>query len=80
MEEIKDGVKGAPTPTIRLYPKQDFLTDPPYVKEATRELSADELGVPELGELIPEDVEAGDEASETFDWWQVEELSEQKKV
>jgi len=80
MEEIKDGVKGAPAPTIQLYPKYAFLIDPPYVEGEDPELTAEELGIPMLGEPIPEDVEGGEEAPETFDWWQVKEPLEQKKV
>jgi len=64
MEELKDGKKGAPTPSFKFYDKsEDF-----QVKTAIEEerlpsgLSSDQI--PELGDPIPENLEGLEE-----DWW-----------
>ncbi len=79
MEEIKDGVKGAPTPSMQLYPKHGFQTDPPFEKSEEGELTDEYLGVVQYGEPIPENLKAEEEEYTGFDWWQIDEPVTEKK-
>ena len=65
MEEIKDGVKGPPTPSFTLYAKSRFLSETPMAI-GDEELEAEtQAGAEEAGEAGGED-----------DWW-VEELGDE---
>ena len=73
MEEIKEGEKGAPMPSMMLYPKWEFLSDPPYDDEKDEEGEEDK-GIPQLGEPIPEDLSDLEEDKISMeDWWEIEE-------
>ena len=62
-EEMKDGPKGAPTPSFNLYPKAGFMGDP-AVGKAKEELPAADVSSKEsISEVVP----AQDEESE--EWW-----------
>jgi len=69
VEELKDGEKGAPLPSMLLYSKWEFFTDAPYEKSKDEEGSLEESWIPRLGEPIPEDLEGGEEALSLEDWW-----------
>ena len=75
VEEVKDGIKGAPTPSFDHFPDEKFHLDPPIDKEDKENLDLEE---PLLDDdsLIP----AADEESES-DWnaWLEEEENEFKK-
>ena len=73
MEEIKDGEKGAPAPSMERYPQSGFLSKPPVVGESRAPEKKDSGGgaIPNLGEPIPED--QGVDTDEEIQW---EELSE----
>ena len=62
LEEMKDGPKGAPTPSFNLYPKARFMTDPPVgeVKEEPPSSVSDKEEVSEVSV-------SSDKESE--DWW-----------
>ena len=68
MEEIKDGVKGAPQPVWTLYSKGTFLSDPPVeaaqVAEAAKILQDK---IPVVGEPVPENLNEH-ESSEEAGW------------
>lgn len=64
MEEMKDGPKGAPTPSFNLYPKAGFMTDPAV--EVAKEEAALETETPDQ-EQVTEVSAAEDE--EAGDWW-----------
>ena len=80
MEELKEGEKGAPTPSFEHYSKEEFLVDPP-VSEVEEAPSTEQLNeIPEWGEPIPEDLSEsepepgsepsqGEEDEKTIDWW-----------
>ena len=63
MEEMKGGPKGAPAPSMNLYPKEQFLTDPPVerAKEEAGGKAAEEEKVPAAEEVSTDD--------ESEDWW-----------
>lgn len=56
IEESKDGPKGAPSPSFKLYERAGFLTDSPVAPESEEELSE------KAAETLPEE-----QLSE--DWW-----------
>lgn len=80
-EEIKEGEKGAPSPSYKHYPKEEFLTENPVEKEP----ASDESEMPEVEEVwgdeeiefmpfdeeVDSDKENPDE--EALDFWQEEE-------
>jgi len=71
MEEIKDGPKGPASPSLKFYPQEKFLADPPMEEE--KDKSDQEVGF----EALPEDVKEGAGAEEVQDgeavpeedWW-----------
>ncbi|HXV28395.1 MAG TPA: hypothetical protein VD913_05445 [bacterium] len=63
MEEIKDGEKGAPSPTYKYYPKGRFLVEPPMEKEPEESLESGVDQIPDWGEPIPEDLEMWEDES-----------------
>ena len=66
MEEIKDGVKGAPQPVWTLYSKGSFLSDPPV--EASQMAEAAKMlqeKIPVLGEPLPENLDERESPEET---------------
>ena len=69
MEEQKDGVKGAPTPSFNYYGKEKFLIEPPYEGENESE----EISQPPSEDLEvdaeDEDMENGEDAEDSGDWW-----------
>lgn len=67
MEEIKDGEKGAPTPSWKLYPKEKFLAKSPVENEPNAGTSTSSGRIPNLGEPIPENISEEDENEEN--WW-----------
>jgi hypothetical protein len=77
VEEEKDGVKGAPTPSFRYYEKPQFLSEAPIdqKKEETAPLPLPDT----TEEGIEAQDETGDEAEteeEAEDWWDWEEDGE----
>src|SRR3990167_1766661 len=73
MEEIKDGEKGAPLPSIVYYAKNKFFVDPPVTDQRDSNLDI-YAGVP-YGEDLPEDL-TGFEDEEAGDSWWLEEGDE----
>ena len=69
MEEEKDGPKGAPTPSFKLYPKEGFMTDPAVEESEGDELPADSAS----GEAVSEVAVSSGEDEESGDWWGEEE-------
>lgn len=70
MEELKDGEKGAPSPSFVIYPKERFFLEPPMVKGGNYRLGEFRDLIPEMGAPIPEDL-AGAEEPEVWEegWW-----------
>lgn len=66
IQEMKEGPKGAPTPSFQLYNKSQFFTEPPVDQEAAEEKKGPEEKVTELGRL-------GEEEGFEEDWWLEEE-------
>lgn len=68
MEEIKDGEKGAPTPSHRLYARSEFLTEAPYEKMTPEK---PENVVSEQSEVFLPDEEGVslEEEDSGLDWW-----------
>ena len=62
MEETKDGVKGAPMPSFKLFPKENFMADS-SVEGAKEEIEQD----PSSGENVSEVAVSEEEESE--EWW-----------
>lgn len=65
MEEIKDGEKGAPSPSFKHYPKSRFLTEPSIENNLDSESEISEESPAEWEEPLIEDL--GE------DWWEEEE-------
>ena len=61
-EEMKEGPKGAPTPSFNLYPKERFFTDPAVDSSKTPEQKPDSLK-----ENVSETEVTPNEDSE--EWW-----------
>ncbi len=66
-EEIKDGVKGAPMPSLEYYKRQKFLVDDPYEKEQER-LAPHKQTAP-----VTEEAETAEDEGETGYWWEADE-------
>ncbi|MDP3920904.1 MAG: hypothetical protein Q8R76_08885 [Candidatus Omnitrophota bacterium] len=68
MEELKDGVKGPPSPSYVIYSKINFFVDPPMDSKYKR-LDDDGVMLPEVEDLLPQ--EFGEVQEEAFDasWW-----------
>ena len=67
IEELKEGPKGAPTPSFQLYAKSKFFTELPVDQKQTKESKEEGKGkVTELGKL-------GEEEEFEEDWWMEEE-------
>jgi len=68
-EEIKDGVKGAPTPSMVFYGHESFMVDPPYEEkpEMSFRINYESL---DLEEQFPEADRLVEE--ETEYWWEQE--------
>ena len=73
LEETKDGEKGAPMPSMKLYPNQRFLTAPPFSNETKQVVDKSKDAIPELGEPIPEDLSVSEESLADQEageqWW-----------
>lgn len=83
MEEIKDGEKGAPSPTFKYYEKADFMTDPPFNSEDF-ELTSEIDHLPGPNDEIPEHISdmgeeknSGSEGLIDDSWFTEEETSEE---
>ena len=61
-EELKDGPKGAPTPSFKLYGSKQIMTDPPMTAKTEEKAKA---GVAEVSEV--------DGIKQDEDWWSDEE-------
>ena len=70
IQELKEGPKGAPTPSFRLYDKSKFFTDSPVDQKETKEEKQSQDEITELGRLSPE------EEFQEEDWWMDEEDEE----
>ncbi len=68
MEEIKDGEKGAPTPSWKLYPKEKFLAKSPVEIQSDKGTSESLEPIPSLGDTLPEDING--EVEKEADWWE----------
>ena len=87
MEEIKDGEKGAPSPSFEFYPKKllnlRFRPEIPMVREKEEEKKSHSSAIPEMGEPIPEDVpQAGPSEQEEIDltdWKENPEMRQKEK-
>ncbi|MBI3307517.1 MAG: hypothetical protein HYZ84_06915 [Candidatus Omnitrophica bacterium] len=86
MEEIKDGEKGAPAPTWKLYPKEKFLAEAPVAEDKKEQTPEPSDRIPVAEEPIPENLEGvtelssepsldENEKSQEEDWWLEEEDS-----
>lgn len=75
MEEIKDGEKGAPSPSFKHYPKSRFLTEPSIEDYPNSESEAPEESLAEGEEPLIEDLGEYEDAEEPEeeDWWEEEE-------
>ncbi len=73
IEETKDGVKGAPTPTFRYYDREDFLTRSPMAS-AEEDIIPKSLSENELDKL------SNVEESEFLDVSQDAELGKEKEI
>ncbi len=62
MEEIKDGEKGAPSPSFKNYPKSQFLTEPPMEDKPGSES--------DRSFVKSSDEHDYDETPEGEDWWE----------
>lgn len=73
MEEIKDGEKGAPSPSFKHYPKSQFLTEPPVENQPDSKAETPAKSPAEWGgstiEDLGESAASGDEQEEE-DWWE----------
>lgn len=80
LDELKDGVKGAPAPSFKYYEKEAFLTN------TATQTQKEEAGLPKKEEMLPgvfeenpptdeedvweeEDDEAAEEEASDEDWW-----------
>ena len=64
LKEIKNGIKGAPKPSIKFYGNEEFLTEDLVEKEKPEELKDK---IPNAGEPIPENLKE-EKAQKDF-WW-----------
>lgn len=65
MEELKDGQKGAPTPSFHFYDKsEDFQTKTAIEDDAQMVEGIGSGAIPEIGDPLPENLEGTEE-----DWW-----------
>ncbi len=62
IQELKEGPKGAPTPSFQLYEKSQFFTEPSVDREETKAVEKPKEEITELGRLGE-----GEETEE--DWW-----------
>jgi len=69
MEEMKDGPKGAPTPSFKLFPKENFMSDP-SVGAAKEEPQQNALAQEDVSEVS---VSEGEESEE---WWGDEKMDD----
>lgn len=67
MEEIKDGEKGAPSPSMTFYSKETFLTDAPTKTFAEEEDLVSQQK--DDAELLFEEEVSGGSNNEEEDWW-----------
>ena len=63
LEELKDGPKGAPKPSLKLYAGKDFLVDPP-IDETQSSSKVEDTSLESISEV---DAVYNDHSSE--DWW-----------
>ena len=56
VEELKEGPKGAPAPTWKLYERPGFLNEPPVQSPAAEAQKTLGDRIPALGDPIPEDL------------------------
>lgn len=79
MEEIKDGEKGAPTPSFKLFDKFGFLAEPP-INEEQKNIENENGYLPDSNAVLPENpipdevYEAmGNTPDDEDAWWMEEE-------
>ena len=77
MEEIKDGEKGAPSPSFKHYPKSKFLTEPPMEGQSDSEPETPEKSPVKWDDSMIEDLGEDQDAEELQeqqeqeeDWWE----------
>ena len=56
LEETKDGEKGPPTPSWKLYPKEGFMADSPVENKKEEVQPEPQSRIPNVGQPIPEDL------------------------
>ena len=68
LEEIKDGIKGPPSPVWKLYARNGFLTEAPV--DSNKDGVAEEVRekIPEVGEPIPEDLQGTEDPQFEDEW------------
>jgi len=69
MEEIKDGEKAAPQPSMSFYGNEQFLVEPPYRKKLEDVMSEAESKIPQIGEPLPENLTGLEEEGVDLSWW-----------
>jgi hypothetical protein len=84
LEETKDGVKGAPTPSFKYYEKEEFLVKTPMETGLEEKKAAEAREAAEVSEVdfeeeseesfeVPEDEDLGEETGEASEdeeeWW-----------
>lgn len=74
MEELKDGQKGAPTPSFHFYDKSEDFQVKTAIEEDSEVTGSVSEGIPALGDPLPENLQG-----EEGDWW-AEDWSEDEKA
>jgi len=69
MEEIKDGEKAAPQPSMSFYGNEQFLVEPPYQKKLEDVMGEAESKIPQIGEPLPENLTGLEEEGVDLSWW-----------
>lgn len=78
LEELKDGKKGAPTPSFRFYDKsEDFQTKTAIEDDKVTTQGISSQNIPDLGDPLPENLEGLEEDWWAEDWEEAEAESEQ---
>ena len=70
MDEIKEGEKGAPSPSFKHFEKEKFLIDPPMEKMEEETENLEDAYIPRLGEPLPDHSEEAVSAEkDEKEWW-----------
>lgn len=78
MEELKDGQKGAPTPSFQFYDKSEDFQAKTAIGEDPEAEESVQSNIPALGDPLPENVQDGEGDWWAEDWSEEEQGQEQK--